>query len=154
MLATLDINWHTVEVVLCLPVEARTSEISPPISSIPKHLKAFQKVFSNNCFTTLAADCSYDCAIPLEDGHDVPYSLMYPLTLSAIAGLKEHIDSELAEGKICPSTSPAGTPVMFAERANGRLCLVADYCHLNAITTKVFYTLPRQDELIEKLYHA
>ncbi|CCO31583.1 Retrotransposable element Tf2 155 kDa protein type 1 [Rhizoctonia solani AG-1 IB] len=76
------------------------------------------------------------------------------MTPSETAALKEHIDSELAAGKIRPSTSPAGAPVMFVKRADGRLCLVVDYCCLNAITIKDCYALPRQDELIEKLRHA
>ncbi|CCO32322.1 hypothetical protein BN14_06380 [Rhizoctonia solani AG-1 IB] len=76
------------------------------------------------------------------------------MTLSETAVLKEHIDSELAAGKICPSTSPAGAPVMFVKRADARLHLVVDYCCLNAITIKDCYTLPRQDELVEKLHHA
>ncbi|CCO37117.1 Retrotransposable element Tf2 155 kDa protein type 2 [Rhizoctonia solani AG-1 IB] len=154
ILANPDINWRTLEVLLRPPVEALASEIAPPITSIPEEFKAFQKVFSNDFFTTLPAHRSYDCAIPLEDGKDVPYGPIYPMTPSETAALKEHIDSELAAGKIRPSTSPAGTPVMFVKRADGRLCLVVDYCCLNAITLKDCYALPRQDELIEKLRHA
>ncbi|CCO37888.1 Transposon Ty3-I Gag-Pol polyprotein AltName: Full=Gag3-Pol3 [Rhizoctonia solani AG-1 IB] len=154
ILANPDINWRTLEVSLRPPVEVRASEIAPPITSIPEQFKAFQKVFSNNFFTTLPAHCSYDCAIPLEDGKDVPYGPIYPMTLSETAALKEHIDSELAAGNNYPSTSPAGAPVMFVKRADGRLCLVVDYCCLNTITIKDCYALPRQDELIEKLCHA
>ncbi|CCO34607.1 Retrotransposable element Tf2 155 kDa protein type 3 [Rhizoctonia solani AG-1 IB] len=128
--------------------------MAPPSTSIPEEFKAFQKVFSNDFFTTLPAHCSYDCAIPLEDGKDVPYGPIYPMTPSETTALKEHIDSELAGGKICRSTSPAGAPVMFVKRADGRLRLVVDYRRLNAITIKDCYALPRQDELIEKLCHA
>ncbi|CCO33410.1 similar to pol polyprotein [Rhizoctonia solani AG-1 IB] len=130
-LAILDINWHTLEVLLCLPVEALISEISPPISSNPKHLKAFQKVFSNNCLTRLAAHCSYDCAIPLEDGQDIPYSPMYPMTPSEIAGLKEHIDSELVGGKICPS----------AQEGQWKALLSSGLLPSHAITTKILRKL-------------
>ncbi|CCO30469.1 Transposon Ty3-I Gag-Pol polyprotein AltName: Full=Gag3-Pol3 [Rhizoctonia solani AG-1 IB] len=56
------------------------------------------------------------------------------MTLSEIAALKEHIDSELAAGKIWSNTSPAGAPVIFVKGADGRLCLV--------------------DELIKMLRHA
>jgi hypothetical protein len=121
ILANPDINWRTLEVLLCPSEEVRTSDITPPTTSIPEEFRAFQKVFSNNFFTTLPAHCSYDCAIPLEDGKDVPYGPIYPMTPSETAALKEHIDSELAAGKICPSTSPAGAPVMFLKRADGRL---------------------------------
>jgi hypothetical protein len=65
ILANPDINWRTLEVLLCPPVEVRASEIAHPTTSIPEELKAFQKVFSDNFFTTLPAHCSYDCAIPM-----------------------------------------------------------------------------------------
>jgi hypothetical protein len=55
---------------------------------------------------------------------------------------------------IRPSTSPPGATVIFIKRADGRPCLAVDYHCLNAITIKDRYTLPRQDELIEKLRHA
>ncbi|CCO34032.1 Retrotransposable element Tf2 155 kDa protein type 1 [Rhizoctonia solani AG-1 IB] len=154
ILANPDINWRTLEVLLCPSVEPRVLDIAALTTSIPEEFKAFQKVFSNNFFTTLPAHCSYDCAIPLEDEKDVPYGPIYPMTLSETAALKEHIDSELAAGKICPNTSPAGAPVMFVKRADGRLRSVVDYRRLNAITIKDRYALPRQDELIEKLRHA
>ncbi|CCO31697.1 Retrotransposable element Tf2 155 kDa protein type 1 [Rhizoctonia solani AG-1 IB] len=154
ILANPDINWRTLEVLLRPPVEACASEIAPPITSIPEEFKAFQKVFINDFFTTLPAHRSYDCAIPLGDGKDVPHGPIYPMTPSETAALKEHVDSELAAGKNRPSTSSAGAPVMFVKRADGRLRLVVDYCRLNAITIKDRYALPRQDELIEKLRHA
>jgi hypothetical protein len=73
-------------------VEACRSEISTPITSIPEEFKAFQQAFSNKFFTMLPAHHSYDCAIPLKDGKDMPYGLVYPMTLSETAGLKEHIN--------------------------------------------------------------
>ncbi|CCO34987.1 Retrotransposable element Tf2 155 kDa protein type 3 [Rhizoctonia solani AG-1 IB] len=111
ILANPDINWHTLEVLLCPSEEAHASDIAPLSTSIPEEFKAFQKVFSNDFFTTLPARRSYDCAIPLEDGKDIPYGPIYPMTPSETTALKEHIDSELAAGKICPSTSPAGAPI-------------------------------------------
>ncbi|KAF8747882.1 hypothetical protein RHS01_11193 [Rhizoctonia solani] len=68
--------------------------------------------------------------------------------------LKKHIDEELATGKICPSTSSAGAPVMFVKKADGSLRLVVDYQKLNDVTHKNVYPLPRQDNLMAKLRHA
>ncbi|CCO32313.1 Transposon Ty3-I Gag-Pol polyprotein AltName: Full=Gag3-Pol3 [Rhizoctonia solani AG-1 IB] len=64
------------------------------------------------------------------------------------------MDSELAAGNTCPSTSPVGAPVMLVKKADGMFCLLVCYCCLNAMTIKNWYALPRQDELIEKLSHA
>ncbi|KAF8752575.1 hypothetical protein RHS01_07519 [Rhizoctonia solani] len=65
--------------------------------------------------------------------------------------LKQHIDKELATGKICPSTSSAGTLVMFVKKADGSLQLVVNYRKLNDVTHKNVYPLPRQDDLMAKL---
>ncbi|CCO30463.1 Transposon Ty3-I Gag-Pol polyprotein AltName: Full=Gag3-Pol3 [Rhizoctonia solani AG-1 IB] len=154
ILTNCDINRRTLGVLLCHSVEARASEIAPPAIGIPEKFKAFQKVFGNNFFRTLSAHRHYDCALLLEDGKDGPYGPIYPMTLSKMAALKEHIDSKLAAGKKCPSTSSTGTPVTFIKRVDGRLHLMVDYHHLNTITIKDCYTLTRQDELIEKLRHA
>ncbi|QRW15816.1 Retrotransposable element Tf2 protein [Rhizoctonia solani] len=71
-----------------------------------------------------------------------------------VQGAKQHIDEELATGKICPSTSSAGAPVMFVKKADGSLRLVVDYRKLNKVTHKNVYPLPRQDDLMAKLRHA
>ncbi|CCO33409.1 hypothetical protein BN14_07484 [Rhizoctonia solani AG-1 IB] len=103
-------------------MEAHTPGIAPPISSIPKNIKAFQKVFSTNLFTMLPVHCSGDCEIRLEDGKDIPYGSMYPMNPSKTAPLKDHIDSELAAGNTHPSTSPAGTPVIQDELIEKLYC--------------------------------
>ncbi|QRW21688.1 Retrotransposable element Tf2 protein [Rhizoctonia solani] len=59
-----------------------------------------------------------------------------------------------ATGKICTSTSLAGTPVMFVKKADGSLRLVVDYRKLNNVTHKNVYPLPRQDNLMAKLWHT
>ncbi|QRW20752.1 Retrotransposable element Tf2 protein [Rhizoctonia solani] len=68
--------------------------------------------------------------------------------------LKQHIEEELATGKIHPSTSLAGAPVMFVKKADGSLWLVVDYRKLNEVTHKNVYPLPRQDDLMTKLRHT
>ncbi|KAF8747843.1 hypothetical protein RHS01_11236 [Rhizoctonia solani] len=76
------------------------------------------------------------------------------MTNAKSRALKQHIDEELATGKIHPSTSSAGALVMFVKKANGSLQLVVDYRKLNDVTHKNVYLLPRQDNLMAKLQHA
>ncbi|QRV97850.1 Retrotransposable element Tf2 protein [Ceratobasidium sp. AG-Ba] len=121
---------------------------------IPPEYEQFRDVFGEQFFTALPPHRPYDCAIPLEEGKEVPWGPIYPMTPAETAVLKEHIDSELKSGKIRPSNSPAGSPVMFVKKPDGCLRLVVDYRCLNNITIKDRYALPRQDELIEKLQHA
>ncbi|KAF8748754.1 hypothetical protein RHS01_10600 [Rhizoctonia solani] len=79
---------------------------------------------------------------------------IYGMTDAESKALKQHIDKELATGKIRPSTSSTGAPVMFVKKADGSLRLVVDYQKLNDVTHKNVYPLPRQDDLMAKLRHA
>ncbi|KAF8667767.1 hypothetical protein RHS04_09261 [Rhizoctonia solani] len=58
------------------------------------------------------------------------------MTNAESKALKQHIDEELAMGKIHPSTSSAGPPVMFVKKADRSLQLVVDYRKLNNVTHK------------------
>ncbi|KAF8677357.1 hypothetical protein RHS04_05980 [Rhizoctonia solani] len=142
------------KVPLCLDTEVQTGSINAEPQNLPVEFQKFHKVFSEEFFTTLPKHCPYDIAIDLEEDKQPPYGPIYSMSPAESEALKEHMDSELAAGKIVLTTSPAGDPVMFVKRADGRLCLVQDYCWLNAITIKDRYALPRQDKLIEKLCHA
>ncbi|KAB5587857.1 Retrotransposable element Tf2 [Ceratobasidium theobromae] len=129
------INWRTLAITILDTEQGYLAEPAKALA-VPPEFQEFTQVFGEEFFTTLPPHCPYDCEIPLEEGKDVPCSPIYPMTPAE------------------PSTSPAGAPVMFVKRADGRLRLVVDYRRLNNITIKNRYALPRQDELIEKLKHA
>ncbi|KAJ1299607.1 hypothetical protein OPQ81_003787 [Rhizoctonia solani] len=151
------INWNTLEVVLIEMEEARLASEIPSMPEgvkIPLEFLKFHRVFGNEFFTTPPEHRPYDCVIDLEEGKEVPYGPIYSMTPLETNALIEYLDSELPAGKIRPSTSPAGAPVMFVKRSDGKLCLVVDYKKLNRITIKNCYALPRQEELIDKLKHA
>ena len=66
-----------------------------------------------------------------------------------MARIKELLD----KGFIRPSTSPWGTPVLFAKKDKTlRLCI--DYRQLNRVTIKNRYPLPRIDDLFDHLRGA
>ena len=59
---------------------------------------------------------------------------------------------ELLEKKyIKPSVSPWGAPILFAKKKYGMLRLCIDYRQLNKVTMKNKYSLPRIDDLFEKM---
>src|SRR5688572_24198518 len=68
--------------------------------------------------------------------------------------LKKQLDQLLEQGKISPSTSPFGAPVLFVKKKDGTLRMCVDYHGLNKITKKNRYPLPRIDELLERLQGA
>ncbi|KAF8749708.1 hypothetical protein RHS01_09915 [Rhizoctonia solani] len=96
----------------------------------------------------------YDISIDLLPDAKLSPGPIYGMTNAESRALKQHIDKELATGKIRPSTSSAGAPVMFVKKADGSLRLVVDYRKLNKVTHKNVYPLPRQDDLMAKLRNA
>ncbi|KAF8748433.1 Chromo (CHRromatin Organization MOdifier) domain [Rhizoctonia solani] len=96
----------------------------------------------------------YDISIDLLPDAKLSPGPIYGMTDAESRALKQHIDKELATGKIRPSTSSAGAPVMFVKKADGSLRLVVDYRKLNEVTHKNVYPLPRQDDLMAKLRNA
>ncbi|KAF8748436.1 hypothetical protein RHS01_10821 [Rhizoctonia solani] len=125
------IDWSSGTVTFPEQVQiASKEEADPnPLADLPEQYHEFAKVFGEEEFKVL-------------------------LHIGKSKALKQHIDEELATGKIRPSTSSAGAPVMFVKKADGSLRLVVDYRKLNEVTHKNVYPLPRQDNLMAKLRHA
>ena len=74
--------------------------------------------------------------IPIEEGKSPPFGPIYQLLEKELKVLKEYIDDNLAKGFIRPSTSSAGSPVLFVPKKDGSLRLCVDYRALNNITIK------------------
>ena len=60
----------------------------------------------------------------------------------------------IAQGKIQPSKSPAGAPILFVPKPNGNLRLCVDYRALNDVTIKNRYPLPLMNELGDRVAGA
>jgi len=60
----------------------------------------------------------------------------------------------LKEGKISPSKSPAGAPILFVPKPDGRLRLVVDYRGLNKVTVHNKYPIPLMTELKDQVREA
>ncbi|KAL0934971.1 reverse transcriptase domain protein [Colletotrichum truncatum] len=68
--------------------------------------------------------------------------------------LDAYLKENLQKGYIRPSTSPAGYPILFVPKKNGKLRLCVDYRKLNDITIKNCYPLPLISELRDLLHGA
>jgi hypothetical protein len=80
---------------------------------------------------------------------------VYRLSREEFEALKEYIAKMIKEGKIRPSSSPAGSPVLFVPKQGGRgLRLCVDYRNLNKITKKDRTPLPIMDQLAEQVAGA
>jgi Reverse transcriptase (RNA-dependent DNA polymerase)/RNase H-like domain found in reverse transcriptase len=96
----------------------------------------------------------WDHEIPLEEGEEPPFSPIYQMSEADLGTLREYIDENLKKGFIRPSNSPAGSPVLFVPKKDGKKRLCVDYRKLNAITVKDRYALPLADELRDRLSGA
>ena len=68
--------------------------------------------------------------------------------------LRVQLQELLDKGFIRPSTSPWGTPVLFAKKKDKNLLLFIDYRQLNRVTIKNWYPLSRIDDLFDQLRGA
>ncbi|KAF8753953.1 hypothetical protein RHS01_06576 [Rhizoctonia solani] len=160
-------HLHTIPFLVCpigdtpailgmtwLTAEAPLIDWQQGLVTFPEQYHEFAKVFGEEEFKVLPPHREYDIAIDLVPDAKLSPGPIYGMTDAESKALKQHIDEELATGKIRPSTSSAGAPVMFVKKADGSLRLVVDYRKLNDVTHKNVYPLPRQDNLMAKLRHA
>jgi len=73
---------------------------------------------------------------------------IYQLSQEEEKLLIQHLEEMIKEGKIRPSSSTVGSPILFVSKSNGnglRLCL--DYRHLNNYTKQDRTPLPIMEEL-------
>ena len=68
--------------------------------------------------------------------------------------LRVQLQELLEKGFIRLSTSPWGAPVLFTKKKDKTLRLCIDYRHLNRVTIKNRYPLPRIDDLFDQLRGA
>jgi hypothetical protein len=79
---------------------------------------------------------------------------VYRMSPAEQKALDDWLKEELEAGRIRPSSSSYGSPVLFVPKKNGNLRLCVDYRILNKQTIKNRYPLPRIDELLEKFSKA
>ena len=73
-------------------------------------------------------DKVYEFRILLKDQlKDLPRKKLYPLDKEELEELKAQIEKFLASGRIVPSSSPYGAPILFAKKKDGGLRMCIDY---------------------------
>jgi transposase InsO family protein/murein DD-endopeptidase MepM/ murein hydrolase activator NlpD len=125
-----------------------------PQEFIPREYRKYKKLFSATLETGLPEHSKWDHEIPLKEGMEPKFSKIYGLNETQLKALREYLDENLAKGYIRPSTSPAGYPILFVPKKNGKLRLCVDYRQLNDITIKNRYPLPLIKELRDRLQGA
>jgi len=126
-----------------------------PLSNVPIEFRQYLGIMGKEAADTLPEHRPYDCKIELMEGAVVPWGPIYPLSEEELRTLQEWLKEMEKTGKIKRSTSPAGSPILFVPKPNGRgLRLCVDYRGLNAVTIPNRYPLPLMQELQDRVQGA
>jgi transposase InsO family protein len=116
--------------------------------------KEYGEIFQEGLPSGLPPTRTVDHQIPLKADMPPPFKGIFRLSQFELQELKKQLDQLLKDGKINPSTSPYGAPVLFVKKKDGTLRMCIDYRALNSQTIQNRYALPRIDELFDRLYGA
>ncbi|RJE17540.1 to reverse transcriptase, partial [Aspergillus sclerotialis] len=131
--------------------DADSNEREVNQDGLPTEFQDFRDVFSSTQAATIPPCRATDHAITLIDGESPPWGPIYPLSQKELATLRQYLDEFIAAGRIRPSKSPAGAPIIFVPKKDGGLRLCVDYRGLNKITVKNRYPLPLISEILDRL---
>jgi hypothetical protein len=88
----------------------------------------------------------------LKDGEQPSWGPIFALSKKKLSVLKDYLKDMLDSWKIRLSKSPAGEPIPFVPKPNGRgLRLCVDYGSLNCVTIMNRYSLPLMNELRNRI---
>ena len=124
----------------------------PLDSRVEALLKEYDDIFAAPSGEPPVRDIEH--TIELEAGTEPMSKAPYRLAPVELEELHKILDELLEQGRIRPSCSPFGSPVLLIKKKDGGLRLVIDYRALNSRTVKVHYPLPRIDDTFDQLAHA
>lgn len=111
--------------------------------TVSAEYSVFADVFSSESAAELPEHTRInDHPIELIDGQQPPSGPIYSLGPVELETLKTYIKTNLANGFICPSKSPARAPILFVRKPDGSFRLCVDYRGFNNLTIKNRYPLP------------
>ena len=127
-------------------INATSSTLPPsPLSWLENYTQCFDRELARE----LSEHSRFSHAIEIEG--EALYGPLYNLSQIELRVLREYLDDVLEKGRIRPSLSPAGAPIIFVEKKDGGLRLYVNYYDLNKITKKNRYLLPLISETLDRL---
>ena len=133
---------------------AAIKEKEVEFDGLPKEYWQYQDLFTDETAEMLAARRTFAHAIDLKNGATPPWGPIYPMSAYQLEELNKYLFKMLAEGKIVHSKSPAGAPILFVPKPDGRLRLCVQYLQLNKLAILNKYPLPLMTELRERVAGA
>ena len=129
----------------------------PNQDQVPEILEEYQEfatLFSEVEANRLPPHRPGDHRIQLREGTATSFGPDYSLDKHELEALRKWLDENLAKGFIRPSSSPAGSPILFVKKKYGSLRFCVDYHDLNEKTIKNRYPLPLILETLMQLSKA
>jgi len=124
------------------------------LDSLPREYLRYKKLFLPETAEKIPPRRTFDDAIELKEGAEAPWGPIYPMSQYQLDVLAEYLAEMLKQGKIVHSQSPAGAPILFVPKPDGRLQLCVDYRQLNKLTILNKYPLPLMSELRDRVAGA
>ncbi|KAF5230292.1 hypothetical protein FAUST_9880 [Fusarium austroamericanum] len=140
------------EDAVIIPGDDEGNDLS--VSEVPEEFRDFIDVFSAEKASSIPEHKGTDHRIDLIPDKTPPYGPIYPLSQSELGELRQYLDDNLATGRIRPSKSPAGAPILFVPKKDGTLRLCVDYRGLNGVSIKNRYPLPLVTEILDRIQGA
>jgi len=133
----------------------RVEEKDPvELETLQQEYAQFKHCFRLEAWEKMPPRWTFDHAIDLKEGSEPPWGPVCPMSQYQLNTLKTYLDEMLAQGKITHSQSPAGAPILFVPKPDGRLRLCVDYRQLNQLTILDKYPLPLMSELRDRVAGA
>jgi len=153
--ADFELSWGE---TLCTDKDARivgyvcAASNEDPLQLVPVEFRQYLDIMGKEAAEALPNHRPYDCKIDLKEGSVTPWEPIYPLSETKLQALREWLKEMERTGKIQCSTSPAGSPILFVPKPNGRgLRLCVNYRGLNKITIPNWYPLLLMQELQDQV---
>jgi len=124
------------------------------IDRLPQRYHDYLDLFHPSTAEKLSPRRTFDHTIDLKPDTQPPWGPIYPLSQKQLEALCKYLDDMLKQGKISPSKSPAGAPILFVPKPEGRQRLVVDYRGLNKVTIHNKYPIPLMTELRDQVRDA
>ena len=91
------------------------------LADLPREYQSYKSLFLPSTAAKLPPRRTFDHAIDLVEGAEPLFGPIYPLSGKQLEALRIYLDEMLKQGKIARSQSPAGAPILFVPKPDGRL---------------------------------
>ena len=124
------------------------------LEGLPKPYWQYKELCEDEKGEMLAPGRTFDHVIDLKEGATPPWGPISPMSAYQLEELNKYLEKMLAQGKIVHNKSPAGAPIHFVPKPDGKPRLFVDYRQLNKLTILNKYPLPLMTELRERVAGA